>query len=1679
MYNTCRVYPCAVLRPKRPVSFRQPFVFLLALLLSLARPALACPPAPEGEVIFSKNRPLGVETSLDASTLYGYEEQELSHEWYGPFAPATGAAPFVFLPEGTHAVTLLLNDGSRRSEPDTVYVTVEPAFSVSLSARWGSVVLDWPGMEGATRYEIYRAGVASPTLFKKIAEIPAFLSAYLDVTFKDATFLYVVGAYVDGQWLFSDVKSSHSYLRNSSQCANYAPVIYSAPILKGAVSIPYTYDVNAADPNRDAVTYSLMSPPPGMTIDAATGLIEWMPPLLGDYEITVKVKDAKGACVSQIFIVEVDELPGLNRPPTAHAGGPYAGEVNQGLSFDGSASFDPDGDPLLYTWDFGDNTTGSGISPVHAYAAPGSYLVKLTVDDGRGGSSSDTTTATVQTCLHPGISFSASPAAILPGEACTLLWTAENAEAVSIDRGIGAVMGSGSMVVHPESTTTFTATATNRCGTATGTVTVLVHRPPLVDISTAQGSIVAGQTATLTWTSANADAVTIDQGIGVVPASGSLAVAPAATTTYTITAIGPGGTATDSVTVTVQQPPRVSMTAEPSVIIEGETATLSWSAENADSAALDNGMGQVEVNGSLPVSPLETTTYSITVQGAGGTAGASATVTVLHRPVVTLQASPNPITAGEMATLSWSSQNADTASMDQGIGGVEVNGNIQVSPSETTTYTVTATGPGGTATANVTLEVNRPNQPRKNCAYITNYDGGDVTVVDIAANAVLTRIPVGNGPYGVDVSPDGDLVYVTSEEDGISVIDSATNTVVGSIPVNATTVAASPDGSVIYAVSNGEGTLTAMDSASHEILGSVDVGASPCGIAVNPSGTRIFVASLEEGTVRVVDAADLSVMDTLQVSEPGTEVLDIEVSPDGSLVYAVSDYSCQLTVIDARTNSIIRSVSYMPERRLDDAYLAVSPDGQSIYLSLLSNASSIRIIDASSLEILKTIPAGYPSDLSFTPDGAFVYVPDAYTNTVLVIDTGSREVSSILLENDFEYPCTCGHFIAEHRERISGRIVVDGVGVEGVLVTLSDGAFTRDSYTDAQGRYFFYAPPGVYTLTFSSNGYVLSQQNLSVSVADREVSLSDTEVLLGVKIWSEPGSIADGQAAALHWDSARAASVSIDQGIGQVGASGSISVSPSQTTSYTITATNSQGRTATSHVIVTVFQLPTVSVTAEPVAIVRGQSATLAWTSINADALILEPYGWEVEASGSYTVTPSETTTYTLTATGPGGITSTPVTVTVYQPPVVSISAEPESIPAGQSSTLSWSSANAAQVNIDNGIGDVESSGSREVTPAQTTTYSITATGPGGAATASVTITVHQPPVVTISADPDTILTGQSSTLSWSSANATQVSIDNGFGIVAPSGSLAVSPSQTTTYTIIAMGPGGITSASVTVTVNTVISILVNSPTNGSLVDRPDILVRGTVTNPYGHETGVTVNGMPAILHGNEFFANHVSLSPGENAITVRAVDVQGHSSEVVISVNSEVTQPYITLSGNDIIGISPFDTTLRVESFFEPGSMSFSDTGPGQVEYFDGAESNERIAQITDAGVYFITANVSQDGVSYADTIGLAVYDRDSLDAALRQKWEDMRTALMNNDIETAVKDLSRKTKAVYRNAFGYLTSEQRGNLAHELEDLQFIKMGGNAVEYDIQTTRNGTLYSFFLLFELDEDGMWKIANF
>ena len=160
--------------------------------------------------------------------------------------------------------------------------------------------------------------------------------------------------------------------------------------------------------------------------------------------------------------------------------------------------------------------------------------------------------------------------------------------------------------------------------------------------------------------------------------------------------------------------------------------------------------------------------------------------------------------------------------------------------------------------------------------------------------------------------------------------------------------------------------------------------------------------------------------------------------------------------------------------------------------------------------------------------------------------------------------------------------------------------------------------------------------------------------------------------------------------------------------------------------------------------------------------------------------------------------------------PTLTFAASATNINSGQSSTLTWSSTNTTGCTASNGwTGAKAVSGNQAVSPTATTTYALSCTGAGGNVSKQVTVNVAVPstsgPTLTFTASPTTINQGQSSTLSWSTTNATSCTASNGWtGTKATSGTLAVSPTATTTYALSCTGNGSVSkSATVNVVVPT------------------------------------------------------------------------------------------------------------------------------------------------------------------------------------------------------------------------------------------------------------------------------------
>ncbi len=423
---------------------------------------------------------------------------------------------------------------------------------------------------------------------------------------------------------------------------------------------------------------------------------------------------------------------------TGGAQSPFVAKFNPGLSTlifstlfstGGQSQLDVDGLALDTTGNI--YVAGSVGSPPSSAATPGAF------QSAYGGGSSDAFVAKIIVHTPTTTTLSAAPTSAVSGTAVNL--TAAVAEvggsavptgsvtfkdgattlgAMTLNATGVAVYTTSSLAVGAHSiTAAYGGDAANASSTSTAaSVTVTPVPAPTVTIGVTPASVTLGQTAILTWSTANATACTASGAwSGSEGTSGTKTVTPTAagSSAYVLTCTGAGGSGNATATLTVTAPmPTVTLSVAPTSITLGQSATLTWSSTNATACTASNAWtGTEAVSGTISETPAApgSLSYVLTCTGAGGTASATATLTVTApAPTVTLAVAPTSITVGQSATLTWSSTNATSCTASNAWTGTEaVTGTISETPSAagSLSYVLTCTGPGGTANATATLTV--------------------------------------------------------------------------------------------------------------------------------------------------------------------------------------------------------------------------------------------------------------------------------------------------------------------------------------------------------------------------------------------------------------------------------------------------------------------------------------------------------------------------------------------------------------------------------------------------------------------------------------------------------------------------------------------------------------------------------------------------------------------------------------------------------------------------------------------------------------------------------------------------------------------------------------------------------------------------------------------------------------
>jgi PKD repeat protein len=332
----------------------------------------------------------GNAVTFDGSLSSDPEAPIAQYDWdFGDGGNGTGVNPsHTYAANGEYTVTLTVTDSDGETDDDTATATIT-------IGNQAPVANAGPPVEGTVGSAVAFDGNGSDDAEGPIARYDwdyGDLTSDLDA---GPTPSHTYGAPGDYTVVLTVIDSDGSFDTDTTAASIDAnplpPRADAGPPAEGTAGVAVSFDGSGSDDaDGNIVTYA-WDFGDGSPVDTVSGVNPSHTYAAADsYTVTLTVTDDDTLTDTDTTQAAIGQANSL---PTADAGGPYAGIVNQPVILVGAESSDADGDIVQYAWDFDDGNTGSGLYVPHTYTASGVYEVTLTVTDDNGDT--DVSTAVV------------------------------------------------------------------------------------------------------------------------------------------------------------------------------------------------------------------------------------------------------------------------------------------------------------------------------------------------------------------------------------------------------------------------------------------------------------------------------------------------------------------------------------------------------------------------------------------------------------------------------------------------------------------------------------------------------------------------------------------------------------------------------------------------------------------------------------------------------------------------------------------------------------------------------------------------------------------------------------------------------------------------------------------------------------------------------------------------------------------------------------------------------------------------------------------------------------------------------------------------------------------------------------------------------------------------------------
>jgi YVTN family beta-propeller protein len=292
----------------------------------------------------------------------------------------------------------------------------------------------------------------------------------------------------------------------------------------------------------------------------------------------------------------------------------------------------------------------------------------------------------------------------------------------------------------------------------------------------------------------------------------------------------------------------------------------------------------------------------------------------------------------------------------------------------------------------------------------TNSAGDDVSIIDPATNKVVGVIQGIEVNHGAAVAPDGSRYYISDEaESTLDVVDPKTLKITRRIPLSGrpNNIAIGKDGRRVYvSIAVAPGAVDVIDTAAQEKVKSIPVKGAVHNTYVTPDGKYVVSGSIPSKTITVIDAPAERPLWTLTM-DLGIRPMAFATNTDGSTKWIFVQLSGLngFAVVDFTTQKEINRIKLpdLPPGKApflvggnESHGMAVTSDGKTLVVNSRLN-SAIYTYSVPELKLLGSVDVGLSPDwVTLTPDGKRAYVANAASNSVSVVDIKAlKEITRI------------------------------------------------------------------------------------------------------------------------------------------------------------------------------------------------------------------------------------------------------------------------------------------------------------------------------------------------------------------------------------------------------------------------------------------------------------------------------------------------------------------------------------------------------------------------------------------------------------------------------------------------------------------------------------------------------------